>query len=309
MTGPRAFALTGASGFIGRHLRAAACAAGYDVRHLSHKVTDAARLDRMLEDTRVLVHLAARLPYRSRRHDAEPLFTAANVELTACFADAAVRAGVRRFVFVSSAGVLGRRSPPEGFDDTAMPAPYDAYTRSKLAAEALLLEEYSDRMEVVILRPPLVYGPDPRGLLGALLRIARSGWPLPVPAFDAPRSIVSVRNLCDLLLRACESPELSGVRMLAADRETVGMRDLARSIAAAAAPNGRAPRTIEIPAWLVRSGLDLLGAQGNRRQLDQPFVLHCTAAQERLGWRAPLRQPDEIAWSVRSRSAPALARA
>jgi nucleoside-diphosphate-sugar epimerase len=306
---PAMIAMTGASGFIGRHFRGLASAAGHDVRPVAHNETDADRLVHRLQEVRVLVHLAARLPYRNRRHDAEALFTADNVELTAYFADAALRAGVRRFVFVSSAGVLGRQSPPGGLDDRATPAPYDAYTRTKLAAEELLLEEFAHRLEIVIVRPPLVYGPDPRGLLGALLRIARAGCPLPVPAFDAPRSIVSVRNLCDLLLRTCDAPEARGVRMLVADAELVGLRDLVRSIAAAAAGEGRAARTIEMPAWLVRRALGLLGSHGSRRQLDRPFVLRCTEAQQRLAWRAPLPQTQEIVWSVRGGSVTEPARA
>jgi nucleoside-diphosphate-sugar epimerase len=299
----RVLAMTGASGFIGRHLCAGAFAAGYEVRRVSHKETDTIRLDALLRDADVVVHVAARLPYRSRRHDAEALFTADNVGLTGCFADAALRAGVRRFVFVSSAGVLGRQSPLDGFDDDAPPAPYDFYTRSKLAAETLLLEEYAHRLEVAIVRPPVVYGPDAGGLFGTLLGLARSGWPLPAPAFDAPRSIASVRNVCDLLLHACAADAVRGVRMLVADTELIGFRTLVRSIAGAARTRDRSGRTFAVPGWLVRRGLDLVGAQGSRRHLDQPFVLRCRVAEQRLGWRPPLRQADEIAWSVRSAAA------
>ena len=117
-------------------------------------------------------------------------------------------AGVSRFVFVSSAGVLGDRSPTEGFTDTSPAAPHDEYTRSKLAGEQMLAAGFGALLEVVVCaadglraRCAWKFRPHPEG--GA------NGIPLPLGGLRAPRSLISVRNLCDVMLRAatCNSVE------------------------------------------------------------------------------------------------------
>jgi nucleoside-diphosphate-sugar epimerase len=290
-------AVTGSSGFIGRHFG----------RWLEQHGVEPVRLDRAwfaagapresLRAVQAIVHLAARA-HRLREEAADPgrEFEASNVELTDRVASAAAAAGVRRLVFVSSAGVLGNASPPAGFRDGDAPAPHDLYTRSKLAAEERLASGYGGALDVVILRPPMVYGPGAPGNFARILRAAASGWPLPVGSLEAPRSLVSVRNLCDLLLLAATSSQGAGARMLVSDAETTSVADLVRRIGAAA---GRSVRPIRLPSWLLEAGLRAAGRGADGDRLLRPFVVRGERARQEFGWEPPFRLAGEIEWTVR----------
>ena len=212
-----AVAVTGASGFIGREFVRSTRALARTVVPLG-RADLGTDLESRLRGCESVVHLAARAHVLDSGAAADAAgFERSNVDLTRQVANAALAAGVRRLVFVSSAGVLGRASPPDGFSDYSPVAPHDAYTRSKLAAEDMLQREFARALEVVIVRPPLVYGPHAPGNFARLLGLVRRGWPLPFGALHAPRSMVGLRNLCDVLRVATAHPQAPGLRMLVAD--------------------------------------------------------------------------------------------
>jgi len=289
-------AVTGAQGFIGRHLCALISRSELKYVALSRQSLSAGGLTQELSGCSAVIHLAARAHVlHESASSADVEFRAANVTLTQRVAEAARSAGVRRFVFVSSAGVLGPASPADGFDDTSPPRPHDAYTRSKLEAERWLTEEFSAALDVTIVRPPLVYGPGARGNFDRLLRAVLSGWPLPVGAIDARRSMVGVRNLSDLLLRAATSPRVAGACMLVADEEMMTVGEFACAIAESA---GRKPRIVAVPLQVLKLGFAAVGRRADFVRLTQPFVLRAVQARRLLSWVPPYRMRDELDWTV-----------
>jgi UDP-glucose 4-epimerase len=303
-------AVTGASGFIGRHFCRELAGGAYRIvpilRPGSVPVRGASIVDfdqmsqasDALRGAHAVLHLAARahvLDEENRPNVAA--YRSVNTDLTAKVALAAMAAGVRRFVFVSSAGVLGQRSPPAGFDDSSDPDPHDAYTRSKLDAERWLTEHSAGKIELVVVRPPLVYGPDARGNFGRILRAAAVGRPLPIGSLRAPRSMVGVRNLSHFLMTCLMHPNAPGPPMLVAEPETTTLADLAEEIARLA---GVPSRSFRVPAALLGAGLRLLGRQADAARLVAPFAIRVARAQTALGWRPAFERSSEMAWTVRT---------
>jgi len=245
-----------------------------------------------------VIHLAGRA-HRLRDVAADPAreFHEANVGITRAIAQACVSAGVSRFVFVSSAGVLGDRSPTEGFTDTSPAAPHDDYTRSKLAAEQMLAAEFGAHLEVVILRPPMVYGPGAPGNFDRILKAVRTGFPLPLGGLRAPRSLISVRNLCDVMLRAATCNLVEARPMLVSDREVTSVAALAAAIAAAV---GRRNRVFAVPPPMLAAALKLAGREADLHRLLEPFVLRGSLACSTLGWSPEFEFASELEWTIRA---------
>jgi nucleoside-diphosphate-sugar epimerase len=256
-------AVTGAAGFIGRAFCARAATEGAAVRRLVHSsapgavVVDLARasaaeLARALDGVQTVVHLAGRAHVggeTAARFDA--IYREANELATRRLAEGAIAAGVRRFIFTSSIKVNGESTlPGRPFRPDDVPAPQDAYARSKLAAEAALFDvARGTPMEVVALRLPLVYGPGVKGNLRTLIDAVRERRWLPVGAIDNRRSLLGVENLLDALDAAIAAPSLvSGVHFVA-DATSVSTPALVRAIADALRV---APRIASVPVPLLR---------------------------------------------------------
>ena len=289
-------AVTGAHGFVGRHLCAhiADSACGYVA--LSRESLSADALPQQLSGCGAVIHLAARAHVlRESSGSPDDEFHEANVALTVRVAAAARTAGVRRFVFVSSAGVLGCESPAEGLDDASSARPHDAYTRSKLEAEQRLTAQFSGSLEVTIVRPPLVYGPGARGNFDRLLRAVLSGWPLPLGSIEARRSMIGVRNLTDLLLRAATRPGVEGTCMLVADSEPATISEFAHAIARSAGCNAR---ILPVPVPLLEAALAAAGRRADFLRLTRPFVLRPVVARRVLSWAPPHAMSDELDWTI-----------
>jgi nucleoside-diphosphate-sugar epimerase len=288
-------AVTGAGGFIGSHLCEAAKAAGLQVRALPRSALHDPDLARDLGGATAVIHLAARVHGPGRQETGEGGYQGDNVDLTERLAEACVAAGVQRFVFMSSAGVLGRSSTLQGLSDASTPAPYDAYTRSKLAAEQLLRERFAHRLQVAVIRPPVVYGPGAKGSFATLARLAETPLTLPLAGLTAPRSVISVRNLCDLALLATRDPRAAGLCMLAADAEVTSVAGLLAGLRTA---QGQPARLFRVPPGLLEVALNAIGKGAYFPVLAQPFLLRPTVASERLGWHPPHRLRDELRWAV-----------
>jgi UDP-glucose 4-epimerase len=198
-----------------------------------------------------VVHLAGRA-HVFDGDDARNTFFDTNVAATLALARAAVSAGARRFVFVSSAGVLGKRSHHVLTEDDP-PAPYNAYTASKLEAERQLLElSRTSGLEVAIVRPSMVYGPGCPGNLRRLAGLIARQIPLPFALVRNRRSVIGVDSLAELLARLTVAPLAGGDIFLAADRQAVSTPEIIEALAEGL---GARARLFAFPA----SGLRLAG--------------------------------------------------
>lgn len=236
----------------------------------------------------VVVHAAARV-HVLRDTASNPLeeFRRLNVAATTHVAEQAAWAGVRRLVFISSIKVSGEdttgRAP---YRADEKPVPEDAYGISKWEAEQALTE-VAERtgLEVVIVRPPLVYGPRVKGNLRRLVRLVERGIPLPLSAVRNRRSLVSVDNLCDLLTRCIEHPRAAGRTFLVSDGEDLSTPELVRGIAAAL---GRPARLVPVPVSLLRTAGRLTGRGAEVERLCGSLQVDISKTREVLGWAPPV---------------------
>ena len=206
--------ITGASGFVGRHLTPALEGNGWTVRRAMRtpvkKVNDfqietvgrATDWRAALADTEAVVHLAARV-HRPNEENAADLYSDVNIEGTLHLARCAAKAGVRNFVFVSTILVNGRSSDGHSpFSENDMPTPRGIYGQSKAAAEAGLAEiAQSGEMRITVIRPPLIYGAGARGNFNLLTRAVMSGIPLPFGLICNRRAFLAVQNLNSFILQ------------------------------------------------------------------------------------------------------------
>ncbi len=235
--------VTGAQGFVGRALCDRLVADGYDVKRIvrSSRDLNEVAIGEMGSDTNwyphvigcaVVVHLAARVHVMDDASE-DPLqaYRQTNTYATLNLARQASEAGVRRFVYLSSVKVNGESGRFTGME---IPSPCDPYASSKWEAEQGLLKlATKSEMEVVILRPPLVYGPEVRANFLRLMHWVDWGVPLPFAMVHNQRSMIFLGNLVDAILQAILRPECAGKTYLLSDGEDVSTPDLIRKIAAA----------------------------------------------------------------------------
>jgi len=274
--------VTGAAGFIGQSLVAHLRRGGRDVLPVTRDMVAP------MEDVDTVVHLAARAHVVADTA-ADPLaeFRRVNVAVTEQFADAAVRGGVRRFVLVSSIGVLGNDSGGRAFTAADPPHPIEPYAVSKWEAEQRLLERVAGTaVEAVIVRPPLVYGPGVKGNFLRLLRLVNSGLPLPFAGLEARRSFVGLQNLCGLLEACIDHPAAAGRVLLAADGEDVTLPELLESIARGL---GRSARLFKVPWLLVESFASMAGRREDLARLVGSLRVDASETRQVLGWQPHVR--------------------
>ena len=285
--------VTGASGFVGPHDVAALVGAGWRPRlALRRPVPVAAGVETVLtgdlagpvdwsaalQGVDHVVHMAG-LAHAGPGLD-EALYRRINTEATLELARAAVAAGIRRFVHLSSIKALSGAFDGPPLSEDAQPAPADAYGRSKLAAEQGLA---GLDLDWVNLRPVLVYGPGVKANMAALLRLARLPLPLPLGGLQAPRSLLAVENLADAI-RFALSPACPARRScVVADPEPISVAGM---LAALRAGLGRGPGLLPVPEGWLGFAARLAGRDETFRKLAGSLV----ARPERLlraGWRPP----------------------
>jgi UDP-glucose 4-epimerase len=235
-----------------------------------------------------VVHCAARV--HVMQDDAtDPLeaYRLVNVEGTLNLARQAATAGVRRFVFVSSIKVNGEATVPrQPFTADDAPAPLDPYGVSKLEAEQGLREiEAQMGMEVVIVRPPLAYGPGVKANFASMMRWVARGVPLPLGAIHNARSMVALDNLVDLLVTCLKHPAAAGQTFLVSDGEDVSTTKLLRRTAQAM---GKRALLLPVPAFLLESGAALLGKRAVAQRLCGSLQVDIEKTRRLLGWNPPL---------------------
>jgi nucleoside-diphosphate-sugar epimerase len=300
MVAPARIAVTGATGFIGsalcRHLQNE----GRVVRPVGRNAGGAsdafgvgdigARTDwtAALAAVDCVVHCAGRA-HVLREAAIDPLaeFRRVNVEGTRRLAEQAVAAGVRRFVFLSSIGVLGvhtnGRAP---FCHDELPGPVEPYAVSKLEAERELSSIAARTgLKLVIVRPPLVYGPGVGANFLRLVRLVDSGWPLPFGAIRSQRSLVGIDNLVDLLVRCIDHPAAAGETFLVSDGQDIALPELIRNLAHHL---DKSARLVSVP----QSGLLALaratGKGGAVERLASALQVDIEHTRRTLAWGPPI---------------------
>ncbi len=305
--------ITGAAGFVGRAACQVAVSHGLAVKgalrqggeipngvepFVVGEINDATNWSSALHDVNTVVHLAARVHIR---HDAaaDPLiaFRTVNVKGTNNLARQAASAGVRRFVFVSSAKVNGEGTRPgRAFTEADAPDPRDAYGLSKLEAELGLNEIAMETgMEIVIIRPPVVYGPGVKANFAALMRAVQRGWPLPLGAVHNQRSLVALDNLVDFIVTCLSHPQAANQTFLVSDGHDLSTTELARGLARAA---GMRARLVPVPVWALRAGAALLGKGDAVQRLCGNLQVDISKARNMLGWVPPISMDEGLCRAV-----------
>lgn len=241
-----------------------------------------------LQGQDVVVHLAARA-HVMVDETPDPLveYRRVNVDGTLNLARQAIDAGVRRFVFVSSIKVNGEQTNVgQPFTPDQITAPEDAYGMSKLEAEKGLLElGKASGMEVVIIRPPLVYGPGVKGNFATLIKFVEKGFPLPLGAISNKRTLVSLDNLVDLIETCIDHPAAANEVFLAGDNRDLSTSELLREIGKAL---GKPTRLIPVPQGLLMVAARLLGKADVARRLFGSLQVDTSKARNLLGWEPPV---------------------
>ena len=248
-----------------------------------------------LSGASTVVHAAARVHVmRESTPDPVAAFRAVNVDGTLALARLAVSAGVRRFVFVSSIKVNGEGTHHGGrYRATDTPAPQDAYGVSKLEAEtALRALAVETGLEVVVVRPVLVYGPSVRGNFRSLLQWVARGIPLPLGAIRNARSFVALDNLIDLLATTIDHPAAAGQVFLVSDGEDLSTTDLLRRAAAAM---GRRARLLPVPPAILLRAARVLGKQAEAQRLLGSLQIDLAPTTAQLGWHPPIGVDEGLA--------------
>lgn len=246
-----------------------------------------------------VVHAAARV-HVMRESATDPLdaFRRVNVEGTLNLARQAAQAGVRRFVFISSIKVNGEATEPgRPFRADDEPAPQDAYGVSKLEAEVGLraLAETTG-MEVVIIRPVLVYGPGVRANFQALMSLVNKGVPLPFGRTGNRRSLVALDNLVDMVCTCLEHPAAAHQTFLVSDGEAVSTAGLVRAMAMAL---GKKPRLLDVPLpWMSRVA-QALGQGAVTQRLFESLEVDIDKNRQLLGWEPSTRMADALLATAR----------
>jgi nucleoside-diphosphate-sugar epimerase len=303
MTQQQSLLVTGASGFLGKSLMGrlakyhqfvtvGAMRATGDAEQLGHvavgNLDASARLEHVVGSKDVVIHTAARAHImKDEVPDALMEYRKVNVGGTLNLARQAAEAGVRRFVFISSIKVNGeqtRRNLP--FTEEEVPAPEDAYGVSKMEAEQGLQALAAETgMEIVIIRPPLVYGLGVKGNFASMIKLVEKGFPLPIGAIHNKRSLVALDNLVDLIITCIDHPAAANQVFLAGDGEDLSTTELLQGVAKAM---GKPSRLVPVPAGLLMFGASVLGKKAMAQRLLGSLQVDISKARNLLGWQPPL---------------------
>lgn len=241
-----------------------------------------------LQATNVVIHCAARVHVMDDQ-SSDPLaeFRKVNVVGTLNLARQAAAAGVKRFIFVSSIKVNGEGTAPgHSYRADDVPAPKDPYGISKLEAEqGLRVIAAETGMEVVIIRPVLVYGPGVKANFLSMMRWLNKGVPLPFGAIYNKRSLVDLDNLVDLVVRCIDHPAAANQVFLVSDGEDLSTTELLSKMAAAL---GKPARLLPLPSRLLEVGAAMLGKQALAQRLCGSLQVDISKTRELLGWSPPV---------------------
>ena len=315
-----AVAVTGASGFVGKALCAELLAHGHTVRAAVRSTSSISDFTGFFDvfvigefgaatdwsdllDSRFptneneefveeanpvdcVIHCAARAHVTKNDFtDALTEYRRVNVDGTLNIARQAAASGVKRFIFISSIGVTGNMNT-RPFTEEDRPNPTELYAQSKWEAEQGLWDiKRETGMELVIIRPPLVYGPNAPGNFGSLIRWIEIGVPLPFGCIHNQRSLVALDNLVDLIITCIDHPAAANQMFLAGDGEDLSTTELLRGVSKAA---GKPSWLIPIPSSLLMFAATLLGKKTVAQRLLGSLQVDISKVRDLLGWEPPI---------------------
>lgn len=307
--------ITGAQGFVGQNLFFALRKFGYHVQGTARAVNDdnswnpgdlvflgdigeGTDWSEVLDSIDVVIHLAGRAHIlRETAKDPQSEFRRINVLGTKALTKAVVNAQVRRLIFISSVGVNGNLTRGIPFSEVNRPKPHNAYAVSKLEAEKTLHETAQETgLEVIILRPPLVYGPRVGANFLRLLRLVQKGIPLPLGLIENNRSLLYVGNLVDAIITCLEHPAAAGQTYLVSDGEDVSTPELIKRIANALQ---RPARLLPVPPAVLRFAGRLTGKSAEVERLLDSLVIDSSKIRRELDWKPPYTMEQGLAETAR----------
>ncbi len=248
----------------------------------------------------VVIHLAARV-HVMKDVALDPLeeYRNANTLATIHLAEEAAKAGVKRFIYLSSIKVNGEETAPsQSYSEESTPAPIDPYGVSKWEAE-LGLEKVCAQtgMEFVIIRPPLVYGPGVKANFQKLMGLVANGMPLPLGAVDNQRSMLALDNLVSFISEAILNPLAANQRFLLSDGQDVSTSQLLKLLAKGM---GKSSLLIPIPVFILRTAAQVFGATAAADRLLGSLQIDSSKARQLLQWQPPLSVEEGIALTAKS---------
>jgi nucleoside-diphosphate-sugar epimerase len=310
--------ITGANGFLGSamvntfvkdsHLRilAAVRNSGSEVVGSSEVVVGDINAEtswcEALDHVDIVVHCAARVHIMSNESAQQlDLFRIVNVEGTINLARQAASSGVKRFIYLSSIKVNGEGTTEgRAFTENDRPSPKDAYGVSKYEAEQELFKIARETgMEVVIIRPPLVYGPGVKGNFATMINVVAKGIPLPLGAVkNNRRSLLSLDNLVDFIITCMRHPNAANQTFMVSDGEDLSTSELLKQLSLAM---GLPPRLIYVPVWILHLAAILFGKRSVAKRLCGSLRVDISKARDLLGWSPPISIDEGLKRAVTQR--------
>ncbi|WP_289117395.1 NAD-dependent epimerase/dehydratase family protein [uncultured Idiomarina sp.] len=297
MSEPSKLLVTGASGFIGNELFKQLSNDGFQVRGTARQFygdsiiampLETKDWSPVLDGVETVIHCAALAHVsQSDNKDFVSQVREYNVVAPQRLAKEAKEKGVKRFIFLSSVKALGESTVPgNSYKNTSECSPEDLYGESKRDAELALKKELSGSVtELVIIRPPLVYGPGVKGNFKALMGLAKKNFPLPLGAVKNKRSLVSLENLVSLIIACIKHPKPLNETFLVSDGHDVSTKELFETLIRA---YGKKPKLWQCPVGLMRFGATILGKKVVSDRLFGNLQLDITHTKNILNWEPPL---------------------
>lgn len=287
--------ITGVNGFIGKSLKAHLKSVGHDVAGTSRwpnsgfdvvvipEIDEATEWDEALKGVDVVIHLAARAHIiHDNIQDPMTEYDRTNHLGTKRLAEECVKKNIKRFIYVSSIGVNGSCTQKHAFSEKFTPSPKEPYAISKYRAEnALNSIADSSNLELVIIRPPLVYGPGAKGNFYRLLKLVKHGIPLPIASVNNKRSMIGLSNLVDILTRLVSVDVIPSKMYLVSDGEDISTREFVSKISVCM---HKKPRIFNFPQFIIRIVMNLIGKFKEYNKLTGDLVIDSSLFRKELGW-------------------------
>lgn len=287
--------ITGVNGFIGSALRKRLVNSGCNVVGTSRnsgkddsairvpEINETTAWGMMLQNIDVVIHLAARAHIINEESlDPFSLFERTNHYGTKRLAEECVKYGVKRFIYISSIGVNGSSTHENGFSEDSKPLPDEPYAISKFNAEKSLNSiADASSLEVVIIRPPLVYGPGAKGNFLRLLKLVKNGIPIPIGNIRNKRSMIGLTNLVDIISMLATTDLIKRRVYLVSDEPDLSTCDFVRKIAA---HMHKKPMIYSFPQFIIKFFVLLAGKQREYVKLTSSLVINSTALRDEFNW-------------------------
>lgn len=303
--------VTGANGFVGSHLCDALINNGDSIRAVVRKqigelkdvelfikeLNSKTNWQDVLQDIDIVIHLAGRA--HVMKEDGEDSYNAyadTNIYASKHLAEQAASAGVKRFIFLSSIKVNGESTGNDAFTEKQIPQPEDDYGKTKHEAEKYLHKISLDtKMEVVIIRPPLIYGKGVKANFKSLIKLCLRNIPLPFGAIHNKRSFIYIENLISFIYLCTSHPKAANQTFLISDDEDISTTKLIQTIKQA---SGKKPWLIPIPQKWVVTLFNLIGQSSLSDRLCGNLQLNISKAKTLLNWNPPYTIKDGIRKTV-----------